>query len=731
MNKTELIKLLGKMSLKQKLGQLAQCGRSIYTDEMKVSEETKEMVRQGMIGSFLSISGVETLNELQKVAVEESELKIPLFFGHDIIHGYRTIFPLPAGEACSFEPELAKKSCIASAKEMRANGIHITWAPMVDVARDQRWGRGLEGAGEDVYVHNVFAKARVEGFHNNGIDKEDSVACCAKHYVAYGAVEGGRDYNGVDMSDVRLYNTYLPPFRTAVESGVDFVMTAFHEYNGVPCTVNKRLLIDILRKELGFKGVVISDAGSLLHVKAHGYAKDEEDLSAQAMNNGLDIEMGTQIYSEGMESALEKGLVSVEQIDEAVLRILEFKNNLGLFENPYADTEKGQKVLLTKENRELALDIAKRSIVLLENKGVLPMENKETKIAVIGKIANDPFSTLGAWVCVEPQKAQSEAVTIFEGLKKEFENVTYSQAYDYIDNNQMQTEMIKNGNYDFVYTNDELVNKAVEDAKKAEVIIFAAGEPPIMNGEAKSRTDITLPDAQKKVFEQLVSLGKKIITVVVSGRPLILKKEAEKSDALFFTYSLGTEMGTAFAQVLTGKYNPSAKLTSTMPSANGQCPTMYYSHNNTGQPANDDIWWTSKYIDSSKEPLYPFGYGKSYTEFEYLSLKTDKDVYKTNEYINLYVTLKNIGDRDGEEVVQVYVRDLIGSIVRPVKELKAFKKVMIKKGEEKTVTLKIDVNNLGFYNQSKEYIVEEGEFEIFAGGDSQTKMKKTILIEGK
>lgn len=729
MTENELVALVKKMTLKQKLGQLAQCGRSIYTDEMKVSEETKEMVRQGMIGSFLSVSGVETLNELQKVAVEESELKIPLFFGHDIIHGYRTIFPLPAGEACSFEPELAKKTCIASAKEMRANGIHITWAPMVDVARDQRWGRGLEGAGEDVYVHNVFAKARVKGFHNNGIDKNDSVACCAKHYVAYGAVEGGRDYNGVDMSDERLYNTYLPPFKAAVECGVDFIMTAFHEYNGVPCTVNKRLLVDILRKELGFKGVVISDAGSLLHVKAHGYAKDEEDLSAQAMNNGLDIEMGTQIYSDGMKSAMEKGRVSVEQIDEAVLRILKFKNNLGLFENPYADEKKAQDVLLTKESRELAVNAAKRSIVLLENNGILPLENKQTKIAVIGKIANDPFATLGAWVCVEPKKAQDEAVTLFEGLKKEYDNITYSQAYDYIDNNQKQTEMIKNGSYDFVFTNDELIENAVENAKKADVIIFAAGEPPIMNGEAKSRADITLPNAQKKVFERLKLLGKKIITVVVSGRPLVLENEAKKSDALFFTYSLGTEMGTAFAEVLTGKYNPSAKLTSTVPSANGQCPTMYYSHNNTGQPANDDIWWTSKYIDVSKEPLYPFGYGKSYTEFEYLSLKTDKEIYKTDDCITLDVTVRNVGDRDGEEVIQIYVRDLIGSIVRPIKELKAFKKVMIKKGEEKTVTFKIDVRELGFYNHDKEYIVENGEFEVFTGGDSSCTMKKIISVE--
>ena len=722
--------LLKKMTLEEKLGQLTQRGGSIYTPELKINEEIHNQIKSGYIGTFLSVCGPENLNEMQRVAVEESRLGIPLFFGHDIIHGYRTIFPVPAGEACSFEPELAKRTAAAAAAEMRANGIHITWAPMVDVSRDQRWGRGLEGAGEDVHVNNVFSKARVEGFRNNGIDKPDSVACCAKHFVAYGAVEGGRDYNGVDMSDIRLYNTYLPPFKAAIEAGVDFVMTGFHEFNGVPCTVNRRLLKDILRDELLFNGVVISDSASLYFVAPHGYAADDEDLCTQAMNNGLDIEMSTQIYHHAMKSALEKGRVTMDSIDEAVLRVLKFKYDLGLFDNPYVDCSAARDALLKPETVELCRDAARRSMVLLENNGILPIKDKNIRIAVIGKIANDKRVSLGSWVAAEADKAAEHAVTVLNGISDEYgcKNVSYAGAYDYIDNNQQQIEMMKNGNYDFVFTDEKLINDALDTAKEADVVIFTAGEPNMMNGEAKSRSDISVPRAQLEILRRLKSLGKRIITLVVAGRPLILREVSELSDAVIFTYSLGSQMGNAVADVISGRYNPGGRLAVTIPRTTGQCGTMYYAHNNTGQPADDNVWFTSKYIDVLNGPQYCFGYGLSYTEFEYENITTDASEYKADGVISVDVAVRNVGDCDGEEVVQVYVRDTVASVVRPVKELKAFKKLMIKKGERAVINFKIPVNDLGFYNSDNRYIVEPGEFIITAAHDSSGGISRAVYV---
>ena len=703
--KKKLLDLIEQMTLYEKIGQLTQYGTSIYTDHLDFNEELLQKLKNGGIGSFLSLCGVEKLNKLQKIVLEETRLKIPLLFGHDIIHGYRTIFPVPIAEACSFEPELARQSCRVTAKEARANGIHITWAPMVDVCRDQRWGRTFEGTGEDVCVGVNFAKARVEGFQGDGIDRDDSIAACVKHFACYGAAEGGRDYNTVDMSKSKMYNVYFPTYRAAIEAGAAGVMTAFNEVNGVPCVIDKELLNDVLRDEMGFDGLVISDANSLKETIAHGCAEDAEEAVIKAVEAGLDIEMMSGIYS-----------------------VLDLKDKLGLFDNPYADENKAQEAVLRNESIELSREIAKRCIVLLENNGILPLKSK--KIAVIGKIAEDRESTIGGWVAAERKSNCKDAVTILEAMKNEFspENISYAPAYDFVNSSVEQTEMVHKNNFNYMWTNEELIAEAVERAKDAEVILFVAGESQVMSGESESRADLSLPAEQERIFDALKSLGKPIITFVVSGRTLILNKVSEESDALLFTYSLGSQMGNAVMDVLTGRYNPSAKLVQTIPSANSQCPTMYYSHMNTGRPADKRKWWSSRYIDTPFFPKYCFGYGKSYTEFEIVDIVTDKENYTLDEKINICVKVKNNGKYDGEEVVQIYSNDCTASIVRPVKELKLFRKVFIKTGEIVNVKFELDVKELGFFDNNAVYKVESGKFVIFAGNSCMNCLEKEITV---
>ncbi len=720
-------KLMEQMTIEEKIGQLTQIGTSIYTDDDVANEKVKEQIRRGRIGSFLSVAGVEKLNGLQRIAVEESRLGIPLFFGHDIIHGYRTIFPVPAGEACSFEPELAYESSKIAAEEMRAAGIHVTWAPMVDIARDQRWGRGLEGSGEDVYLSCEFARARVRGFQNSDLSGSGAVAACAKHLIGYGAVEGGRDYNDVDMSENRLYNTHFPPFKACIDEDVEFIMTAFHALNGIPCTADKKLLRDITRNEMGFDGIFVSDAGSLEQIIMHGYAKDGKEAAKLGIEAGLDVEMFGVIYDAHLKELVESNDEYMKLLDEAVYRVLKLKVKLGLFDKPYTDESKTADTMLRPEYMETSRKIAKRSMVLLENNGVLPIRAK--KAALIGGLADSKTAMVGKWVCAEREEAENAAVTILESLKQEkaIDTLFYAPAYTFLEDVATFTKNLKEKNYDVFSTNARLIEDAIMAASEAEVIIFVAGECNLINGEARNRADISVPEVQMQIFRKLCELGKPIVTLVVAGRPLVLDELKEKSDALIFTYNLGTQMGNAAADVLFGRYNPSAKLVNTFPSANGQCPTMYYSHNNTGKPYNPDIWYSSKYIDVPAEPLYPFGYGKSYTEFSYSNIKTDKKQYKAEEKILLDITVKNVGKYDGEEVVQLYMRDMVGKLVRPVKELIDFKKIMLRQGEEKTVSFEIDANKLGYYYEKK-WICEPGDFVLFVGGNSRDTISTDIEI---
>lgn len=719
--------LMEQMTTEEKIGQLTQIGTSIYTDDDVANERVKEQIRQGRIGSFLSVAGVDKLNGLQRIAVEESRLGIPLFFGHDIIHGYRTIFPVPAGEACSFEPELAYQSSKVAAAEMRAAGIHATWAPMVDIARDQRWGRGLEGSGEDVYLSCELAKERVRGFQNSDLSDKGAVAACAKHLIGYGAVEGGRDYNDADISENRLYNIYFPPFRACIEEDVAFIMTAFHALNGIPCTTDKKLLRDITRKEMGFDGIFISDAGSLEQTIVHGYAKDGKEAAKLGLEAGLDVEMFGVIYDAHLKELVESQESYRQLLDEAVFRVLKLKVQLGLFDHPYTDASKTDGLMLRPESVALSRKIAARSMVLLENNGILPLRAK--KVAVIGKLADSKETMLGKWVCAEYDEAERAAVTVLDAFQTEssIEKFTYAPAYDFLQDVHEMNAALKQGRYSMFSTTDSLVEEAVRAAEEADVILFVAGECNLINGEAKSRADLSVPEVEMQVFRKLHELGKPIVTLIVAGRPLLLDELKEKSDALMFTYNLGSQMGNAVADVMFGRYNPSAKLVNTFPSANGQCPTMYYSHNNTGKPYHPDIWYSTKYVDVPEEPLYPFGYGKSYTEFSYGNLQTDKKQYRATDKILLTVTVENIGDCDGEEVIQVYMRDLVGKVVRPVKQLVDFQKQMIKKGEKKTVSFEIACQKLGYYYQ-KEWICEAGEFILFVGGNSKDTIHTEIEI---
>lgn len=722
-------KLLDAMTFAEKVGQMTQVGTSIYSPDMKLDPEVAEEIRKARMGSFLSVTGIDMMNEMQHIAVEETRLGIPLFFAHDIIHGYRTVFPVPLAESCSFEPELAKESARHIAEEARSNGFHLTFAPMVDIARDPRWGRGYEGAGEDTVLSSAFAKARVEGFQNGDLSQDRTIAACAKHFVGYGAVRGGRDYNSVDLGDNSLYNDHLPPFRTAVDAGVEFVMTAFHDLDGVPCTANPKLLQEILRKELGFEGIIISDANSLRELQNHGFAGDTAETAQKGLSAGLDMEMagmGETQYLEGLEPTPE----NLTAIDRAVYRILDFKFRLGLFEKPYIDAELAASRTATQEASQAARNAARRSLVLLENNGVLPIRNK--KVAVIGGLAADREFSGGGWVVADPAEAYAGCVTILEGIKgcPAFFDVTYAPGYTYPRDNEALIQKSLAGDYCFFETNDSLIAQAVTAAKESDVVLLVAGEHPCLCGEAKSRMDLSLPGAVMELLAALEALGKPIVMYVGAGRPLLIGAVKDRVDGLLFSYHLGSQAGNGLADVLSGAYNPSAKLASSIPSANGQGPNVYYAHNRTGKPYRPDSTFTSRYIDGPNEPAYCFGFGKGYTEFSYENLCADKSEFTFGETISLSVGVKNRGTLDGEAVVQVYLQDVSASLARPVRQLIAFQKVKVCAGEMKTVAFLLDTNGFGFY-KDRRYTLEPGKFLLYAGGDSDARMSLTVTGKGQ
>lgn len=695
--------VLSLMTLDEKIGQLNQLSYGIgWGPEVKVSvpDEYKELIRDGKVGSFLNAVGAEFTRELQKIAVNESRLKIPLLFGLDVIHGFKTIFPVPLGEAATWEPDVVEVSAHYQAKEAASAGIHWTFSPMVDIARDPRWGRIMEGSGEDPYLGSLMAAARVRGYQENLSDL--NIIACAKHYAGYGGAEGGRDYNTVDFSDRTLRDVYLPPFKATVDAGAHTLMASFNEIGGIPSSGSKYLLTDILRKEWGFNGFVVSDWNSIGELINHGFASNLKNAAEIALNAGLDMDMESRAYISHLKDLEEEDKVDEDVIDESVKRILRIKFLLGLFDDPfrYCSKEREQKNIMTDEVKIAALEVAKRSFVLLKNeKNILPLKKTYKRISVIGPLAKSKENPLGGWSAMGDS---TDVISIFEGLKSYVDkkiDITYAEGCKINDNS---TARFKN---------------AVNTAKKSDLIILCLGESRDMTGEAWSRSSLDLPGVQEALAKELKKTGKPIIVVLMNGRPLSISWLSENVNAILEAWFPGVTAGEAIAKVLFGDYNPAGKLPVTFPRTVGQVP-IYYNHKNTGRPGSADNHYTSKYFDLPLTPLYPFGFGLSYTTFSFSDLNLSSNNLTAEDSIIVSVKVKNTGNYDGEEVVQMYIQDLVGSVTRPVKELKGFKKVLLKKGEEKIVHFTILEKDLRFTAADMKFKSEPGKFKVFAGPNS-------------
>lgn len=659
----------------------------------------EDEIRDGKIGALMLQDPVKA-NKLQKIAVEKSRLGIPLLIGLDVIHGFKTVYPIAIAEAGAFEPELFERTARMAAKESRSKGVTWHFAPMIDVARDARWGRVSEGPGEDPFLVTEFAKAKVRGLQNDRSSTEHYVAACLKHYVAYGACEAGRDYNTTSMSRSLLHNTYLPPFKAAVEEGAASVMASFNDLNGIPCSVNKFTLRSMLKETFSLDGFVVSDANGIRECVAHGIAVDDRDAGQKAVNAGMDMDMGTGIFSEYLKEDVKEGKISERIIDEAVERILRVKMWLGLFDNPYVSDETMHRYdVLPRENKELALEAAKKSIVLLKNENeILPLR-KETKISLVGTLADHPEEVIGAWAM---SWNIQDCVSIKQGLEHAGANVAYYPCGG------------PEGGL-----NEAEIKAAV---REGDVIVAVVGELVSMTGEAASKADISLPGEQKQLLEKLLASGKPVVAVLMNGRPLALEWEQEHVPAMIEGWHLGVQMGNAIASVLFGETNPSGRLASTFPKAAGQCP-IYYNHPNTGRPGSKSKF-TSRYLDAGFEPLYPFGYGLSYTTFSYhgLSVKEEADQLAAS------VKVTNTGTLEGTETVQLYMRDVTASIVRPIKELKGFQKVTLKPGETEEVVMELMKSQMGFYDDEGNYCLEDGTFQIFMGANARDCMMQEIHV---
>jgi len=705
-----LLELVKKMSIEEKLAQMTQLSGIFFTSG-KDTEITGPMKEMGMspeiinnAGSILGTTGAQTIIDIQRSFLKNNPYGIPLLFMADVIHGFRTIFPIPLAMSCSWEPEIIEESAAISAREASVSGISVTFSPMVDLVRDARWGRVAESIGEDPYLASLFAKAFVRGYQGGDLrNHTDRIAACVKHFAAYGAAEAGREYNTVEMGEPALRQNYLPAYYGALEEGCQMVMSAFNTLNGVPVTCNKWLLKDILRNEWGFKGPVITDWGAVSELIPHGVAEDGMEAAKKAIEAGIDIEMATTNFARYAESLIEAGELDEALIDQAVLRILELKDNLGLFENPYrgADPEKEKEVLLCSEHRNAARRIAAKSMVLLKNNGVLPLSRTVNKLAVIGPYT-EPVNILGCWRCLGKNE---EAVPLSSGIlsKLTSNRVAFAKGCG-----------ISEGD-------DKDIADAVAAAKNADVIVLALGEHYKMTGEAGSRAYITLPGRQNELADAIFSLGKPTVIVLFNGRPLEIRNLAEKASAILEVWFPGTEGGSAIADILFGDESPSGRLTMSFPYTVGQVP-IYYNCLNTGRPKGDDSNTarnTSRYLDIPNAPLYPFGYGLTYTTFEYSNANLNSNILVRGSKIVLTVTVTNTGERAGEETVQLYLRDISAVISRPVLELKDYKKVCIEPGESQDVSFDINESMLEYYNTNKIKMSEQGKFTAFVGANSR------------
>ena len=695
--------LLSRMTVEEKAGQLNQLNGGAFTGPAATDagqNAKAKQVKDGRVGSLLNVVGVADTRTIQQEAMK-SRLGIPLIFGYDVIHGYKTIFPIPLAEACSWDLKGIEKNSSIAAKEASAAGVHWTFAPMCDITNDPRWGRIMEGIGEDPFYGGLISAARVKGFQGNLNDNEHILAC-VKHFAAYGLVEAGREYNTVDVSRPMLWNKYLPPYKAAVDAGAATVMNAFNVLEGVPASANKFLVTDVLKNKWGFKGFVVSDWGSFGEEINHGYAEDGKDAALKSLQAGSMMDMEAQVSEKYLPQLLKEGKINMQQLDEAVGKILYQKFKLGLFENAlkFCDEANEKNKIFTAENRAVALDAAKKSIVLLKNDAsTLPL-SKDKKIALVGLYANSKDDMFDFWVA---QGSSKDAVSVYEGMKNKFSNISFCNGYN-ADNS----------------TTEALINEAVANANNADVIVVNIGISGKMAGEDRALANPSISDGQIELLKALQKTGKPIVSLVSSGRPLILTKVETLTNALVQCWILGTEHGNAIASMLLGEFNPSAKTVITFPLALGQIP-VYYNHFNTNRPKpnKEPSDWTSRYRDLSNEPLYPFGFGLSYTNYTYSDVKLSATAIKKTDKLTVTTTVTNSGSVDGEEVVQLYIRDYAASIVRPVKELKAFEKVFLKAGETKTVIFTLTQKDLTFLDANGNAVIEAGKFSVFVGGNSR------------
>ncbi len=719
--------VLSLMTLEEKLGQLNLPTSGDITTGQSKSSNVAQKIKAGKVGGLFNVKSASKIKEIQRIAVEESRLKIPLLFGMDVIHGYESTFPIPLGLASSWDMDLIKKTARVAAQEASADGINWTFSPMTDVSRDARWGRVSEGAGEDPYLGSRIAEAMVHGYQGDDLSKNNTILSCVKHFALYGAPEAGRDYNTVDMSRNRMYNDYFPPYQAAVNAGVGSAMAAFNDVDGIPATGNHWLLTEVLRNQWGFNGFVVSDYTGVMEMTHHGVGSMQE-VSAMALRAGLDMDMVSEGLPNTLAKSLEEGKINMAEIDLAVSRILEAKFKLGLFENPYkyCDENRAKNEVFTKQNRDFARQAAAESMVLLKNEGsMLPLAKKGT-IALVGPMANTAVNMAGTWSVATKQE---QSISVLEGFKQFLEkdaNVLYAKGSNLVEGlalEQRITMFGKNVPRDG-RSNKEMIDEAVGIAKKSDVVVAVIGEAAEYSGESSSRTELQLPQVQKDLLAALKQTGKPMVLILFTGRPLAIVDIDQDYASILNVWFPGSEAGLAIADVVFGDVNPSGKLPITFPRNVGQLP-IYYNHRSTGRPLGNDQGkfekFKSNYLDVANEPLYPFGYGLSYTTFSYSDISLSATTLNKSGSITASVKVTNTGNYNGKEVVQLYIRDVVGSITRPVRELKGFQKIELKKGESKTVTFNISANDLKFYNYNLDFVAEPGVFQVFVGSDSRAK----------
>ncbi|URC11099.1 beta-glucosidase BglX [Flavobacterium sp. B183] len=733
--KSEFVaELLSKMTLDEKLGQLNLPTSGDITTGQANSSDVAKKIAEGKVGGLFNIKSVQKIREVQRIAVEKSRLKIPLIFGMDVIHGYETTFPIPLGLSCTWDMDLIERSARIAAQEASADGINWTFSPMVDVSRDPRWGRVSEGSGEDPYLGSQIAKAMVNGYQQNDLSKNNSIMACVKHFALYGAPEAGRDYNTVDMSHIRMFNDYFPPYKAAVDAGVGSVMASFNEIDGIPATGNKWLMTDVLRKQWGFKGFVVTDFTGIPEMIEHGMG-DLQAVSALSLNAGVEMDMVGEGFLGTLKKSLDEKKVTIETIDNAVKLILEAKYDLGLFSDPYkyCDANRAKTEIFTANSRKEARSTAAQSLVLLKNQNQLLPLKKSGTIALIGPLADAKENMPGTWSVATRME---NAISLLAGIKEvagASTKVLYAKGsnLDYDEEFETKATMFGKTLHRDGRSKEELLAEALKVANQSDVIVAALGESAEMSGESSSRTNLEIPQAQKDLLNALLKTGKPVVLVLFDGRPLVIKEENETVPAILNVWFAGTEAGYAIADVLFGDVNPSGKLTSTFPRSVGQLP-IYYAHKNTGRPLVNTEGkfekFRSNYIDERNEPLFPFGFGLSYTTFEYSNLKISSDKMNSGEKLKVTVDVANTGNYDGKETVQLYIRDVVGSVTRPVRELKNFQKITLKKGEKQTVTFEITVEDLKFYNSALQFVAEPGQFDVFVGGNSNAEKKVSFVL---